>query len=211
MNSLRTLRDAVALSIALLAPGIVLADCPVSYPFTDNNVDYLSPSAQARIRGIESNHLNAGVENLERGQSTANVGGDLRFILSIIPNHHRAMNALMRLALRDKTETPAESGPLTVKCWLHRATVFSPDDGQSYLVHGVYLARLGQKLAALEQLQRAFKLMPDDANVNYNLGLVYFDDKKYESALEHAKRAYAAGFPLPGLRQKLIQAGQWRE
>ena len=58
---------------------------------------------------------------------------------------------------------------------------------------------------------KADKLMPGDANVAYNLGLIYVDLKDYENAREYAKRAYDGGFPLPGLRQKLVQAGQWRE
>jgi len=186
-----------------------LSDCPPTYEFVDT-VDYLDPGAQSRIRGIERNHLNSDVESLTRGQSSG-VGGDLRFILNTIPNHHRAMYAMMRLALRDKTDRPAETQPYTVLCWLQRATVYSPEDGQSYLVFGVYLARLGQKQAALEQMLQADKLIPGDANVAYNLGLIYVDLKDYENAREYAKRAYDGGFPLPGLRQKLVQAGQWRD
>jgi tetratricopeptide (TPR) repeat protein len=188
------------------------SDCPPGYTFKDT-MDYLDPdgAVQARIRGIEGNHLNPDVEGLVRGQSTANAGGDLRFILTIIPNHHRALHAMMRLGLREKKERLPEAGPYSVRCWLHRATVYNPNDGGAWLVYGIYIARLGQPREALIMLERADALLPDDINVNYNLGLVYVDLKDFARARERAKRAYAAGYPLPGLRQRLIQAGEWSE
>jgi tetratricopeptide (TPR) repeat protein len=45
------------------------------------------------------------------------------------------------------------------------------------------------------------------AEIHYTLGLVLFDMKQYELAAEHARRAYALGYPLPGLRRKLAAAG----
>ncbi len=176
-------------------------------------MDYLDPteSVQHHIRGMERNHLNSNVENLIHGQSTAAPGGDLKFLIAIVPNHHRALQALMRLALRDKTEMPPESGPLTVRCWMHRATLFNPNDGRPFLILGIYTARLGDYRGAVKYLERADQLLPSDMNVDYNLGLVYFELKDYTKSLERAKRAYAEGFPLPGLRQKLAQAGKWTE
>ena len=44
-----------------------------------------------------------------------------------------------------------------------------------------------------------------------DLGLAYADLKQYDKALESAHRAYGAGFPLPGLKNKLKRAGKWRE
>ena len=183
-----------------------LAACPQDYEFGDV-MDYLDPRYQERIRGIERNHLNSDVENLIRGQSTAHPGGDLRFILNYIPNHHRSLAALMRLAIRERTETPAESGPYTVRCWMHRATVFSPQDGTSFLMYGVYLARNGLRREAVTKLEQADKLLPENSEVNYNLGLVHLDLKDYKTSQMYAQRAYALGFPLPGLRRKLQAAG----
>lgn len=188
------------------------SSCPPSYDFT-TALDYLDPSerVQTRIRGFETNHLNSNVENLIRGQSTAAVAGDLKFILNLVPNHHRALQALMRLSVRDKTDNPPESEPYSSRCWMHRATVFNPKDGRSFLILGIYTARLGEHQEALTWLEQADRLLGDDLNVNYNLGLVYFELGNYALSLERAKRAYAAGFPLPGLRQKLVRAGQWKE
>jgi tetratricopeptide (TPR) repeat protein len=187
-------------------------ECPATYKFEElPSSDYLDPSAQKKIQGIEAHHFTSDVEDLIRGKAQAGVGGELAFVLNWIPNHHRALQALVRLALRDKTEKPYQTDPYTVTCWLHRAMVFSPQDGQVYLIYGVYLARIGKYKQAQERLETADSLLVNNANVSYNLGLVFYELKDYERALERAKRAYASGFPLPGLRQKLVQAGVWRD
>lgn len=204
----------IPLVLALsLSSGVLRAqtlDCPEQYQF-DVSVDYLDPSAQKRIQGIEAHHFNADVENLVRGVSMAGVGGELAFVLNWVPNHHRALQALLRLALREKSEKPFQTDPYTVTCWMHRATVFAPKDGKVFLILGVYLARVGKLKEAVVQLEEADRLLVSDANVHYNLGLVLFDLKDFDRALEYAKRAYAGGFPLPGLRQKLMRAGAWRD
>jgi hypothetical protein len=43
--------------------------------------------------------------------------------------------------------------------------------------------------------------------LNYNIGLLYFDMGDYAKAVEHARVAYNAGYPLVGLRKKLIDQG----
>jgi len=79
------------------------------------------------------------------------------------------------------------------------------------MLYGIYLARIGDNDDAIEQLELAEKDAPSDANVLYNLGLLYFDKKNYDKALAYAKRAYKRGFPLPGLKNKLAGVGRWEE
>jgi tetratricopeptide (TPR) repeat protein len=189
------------------APG---DDCPSDYDYSIS-VDYRDSKWQTKIRNIEFIHFNTDVENLVRGQTMAAPGGDIEFLLRYVPNHHRALYSLVKLGLRDKTEMPYQTKPYTVICWLQRASTFSPDDGKVYLISGIYLSRLGRHQDALNALRDADRLIPEDENVQYNLGLVYFDLKDYDHSLEHAKRAYKLGFPLPGLKRKLQQVGQWRE
>jgi Tfp pilus assembly protein PilF len=57
--------------------------------------------------------------------------------------------------------------------------------------------------------KRAYAMLPDDAVVNYNLGLLFAERKDYAQALPLAEKAYSLGFPLPGLKNKLVAAGQW--
>ena len=50
----------------------------------------------------------------------------------------------------------------------------------------------------------------DGHTAHYNLGLLYVRKKDYDKARASADKAYGAGFPLPGLKNKLLEAGQWR-
>lgn len=45
--------------------------------------------------------------------------------------------------------------------------------------------------------------------INYNLGLLLVDMKDYDGAVERAKRAYELGYPLPGLKNKLVRLDKW--
>ncbi len=40
---------------------------------------------------------------------------------------------------------------------------------------------------------------------------MYLKEKDYEQAIVHAKKAYELGFPLPGLRNKLMKTGKLDE
>jgi tetratricopeptide (TPR) repeat protein len=207
-------RGVVAFAVAMLSWGASFAaECPQSYDFSVDNVDYYdpNPALQTRIRNIESNHMNQNVRSLRRGQSTASAAGDLRFVLAIVPNHSEALTLMLRMALRDRTDRLPETAPYPVECWLHRATVFSPKDANALMIYGIYLGRRDKPVEAIAALEKANELRPDDSNISYNLGLMYFDRRDYAKSREFAKKAYAAGFPLPGLKNKLIQAGQWSE
>lgn len=79
------------------------------------------------------------------------------------------------------------------------------------VIHGLYLIQSGATEEAVAKFKQARELDSKNANVHYNLGLAYFDLKKYELSLESAHVAYAQGFPLMGLRDKLKRAGKWRD
>jgi uncharacterized protein (TIGR02996 family) len=138
-------------------------------------------------------------------------GGDLDYTLRSSPNHHAALLAMMKLAESEKTDKPKYT-TYSLPCYFNRAIRAAPDDETVRALYAVYLFKKGDRKQALEQLNEAERLSDGtDANVEYNLGLVYFDLKEYGKSLEHAHRAYALGFPLPGLKSKLQRAGKWRE
>ena len=156
---------------------------------------------------VERGHFNANVENGIKGQSSG-VGGDLDYTLRAWPNHQRALAALGRYAVRTKAvELPYATYP--VECYFDRAMRFAPDDGAVRAEYGNYLFALGQTEKAFVMYRAAVDLSPDNPTINYNVGLAYLKKKDYERALTHAKKAYALGFPLPGLKNKLIEAGKW--
>ncbi len=79
------------------------------------------------------------------------------------------------------------------------------------MLYGVYLQRKGKLREAAGQLLEAEELAGENANLLYNIGLVYLDLGESTKALEYAHRAYSLNFPLEGLRNRLKRAGKWKE
>jgi tetratricopeptide (TPR) repeat protein len=99
-----------------------------------------------------------------------------------------------------------------VECYFERAVRFQPNDATVHQIYAYYLVRLGRKRDALTQIDLASNLGGDDnANLHYNIGLVYFDLGEYDKSLEHARKAYELGFELSGLKNKLAKAGKWKD
>ncbi|MFO1412797.1 MAG: tetratricopeptide repeat protein [Burkholderiales bacterium] len=159
---------------------------------------------------VENVHFTSKVESLRGGATSITAGGDINYTLRVFPNHHRALLAVTRLAEKEKRDPPRDV-EFTIACWYQRAEAFAPDDGMVKALYGTYLVKQGQTEAGVAKLDAALALAGDNANVYYNLGLAYFDLKRYDSALANAQKAYALGFPLPGLRTKLQQVGMWKE
>ncbi|MBK9029627.1 MAG: tetratricopeptide repeat protein [Propionivibrio sp.] len=65
-------------------------------------------------------------------------------------------------------------------------------------------------MEALTQLNSIQAPDDDNANLQYNLGLLFFKLKDYKESLKHAQKAYQLGFPLSGLRE-VEAAGKWKE
>lgn len=156
---------------------------------------------------VESNHFTPDVEALRSGITGA-IGGDIDYTLRASPNHPRALIAMANLGRKLNTDQPP-GAKYTLPCYFDRALRFADNDPMVRLVYGTYLARVGKPKDAAEQLQVALKLDEGNANIHYNLGLIYLDLKDYPKAREHAQRAYELGFSLPGLRKRLEAAGQW--
>lgn len=163
----------------------------------------------AKLNVVEAHHFTPDVENLIRGES-GSIAGDLDYTLRAWPNHHRALVALARLSIRDKS-TRFYGLNWPVECYFDRAIRFSAADAKVRSIYGGYLLHQGRNKEAVEQLEVAVNLEPDNVTALYNLGLLYFKLKNYDKANDFANRAYALDFPLPGLKNKLIKAGKWRE
>ena len=167
-------------------------------------------ATKAQVALVEKYHFTSGVELLTRGESTAYVGGDLDYTLRAFPNHYRALMSMSKLSLRENRPTPA-GAHYSIDCYFDRAFRFQPDDPMPRLIAGLHFTKQARRDEALENFALAEKLSDGNANLHYNLGLGYFDLKEFDRSLVNAKKAYAAGFPLPGLREKLRHAGVWDE
>jgi tetratricopeptide (TPR) repeat protein len=78
-------------------------------------------------------------------------------------------------------------------------------------------ATLSQHYRSEHDLPMALKVLGEadaatqgqDAEVQYNLGLLNLESGNTDAAVENARRAYALGYPLPGLKTKLAKLGHW--
>jgi len=171
--------------------------------------DYTDASDRAiKLPVVEKFHFNSDIENLRRGQS-GTIIGDLDYALRAFPNHHRALNAVGRYLLKN----PSVGVPpyFNADCYFNRAMRWRPRDGTVRMIYGTYLFKSGEREAALKRYEEALALMPDSAEVHYNMGLLEVELERFDAALEHAHKAYALGYPLEGLKNRLKRAGKWRE
>jgi len=171
--------------------------------------DYTDPTHRRdNLPIVEQFHFSSDVENLRRGQSSTIIG-DLDYTLRAFPNHHRALNSVARYLQANPTAAIAPYR--SAECYFNRAMRFRPGDGTVRMIYGTYLFKRGERQAALQRYEEALTLKPESAEAHYNMGLLQLDLKRTDEALEHAHKAYALGYPLQGLKNRLKRAGAWKE
>jgi len=172
--------------------------------------DYRDPIARRdKLEIVERRHFTEAVAELRHGSTATAPGSDIDYTLRHFPNHYRALDSMMRLALREGKVKPTGSR-YTMDCWFERAHRFAPDDGVVLMLEAIYRDKQGKLDTAIQTMKQALSLDPQNANIHYNLGLLYVKAKQYEKAREQAHTAYKEGFPLDGLRKLLVQAGEWK-
>lgn len=171
--------------------------------------DYRDSANAHELWLVEQAHFTSNVERGESGNS-GTLAGELNYTLRAFPNHIRALGTLARLSKNGKIpKIPGMRYP--VECFFDRAIRFAPNDGMVRAAYGNYLYAQGATDRALPFLEQGARMSPDNPGVQYNLGVVYFRMKRYKEANQAAQNAYAAAFPLPGLRRMLTEAGAWDE
>ncbi len=172
--------------------------------------DYANPShVREHLPIVEMHHFNSDVETLKTGMSADIPGPDLDYTLNVFPNHYRALYAMGMLAIRNSNQRVPPGASYSGDCYFHRAISFRPDDPVVRVIFSVYLSKSQRRPEAIKQLETALQFSEKNAEVHYNLGLLYEKSGQDELALKHAKRAYELGYPLPGLRQILERKGIW--
>ncbi len=150
---------------------------------------------------VEKHHLKPGIEKVRTGRGKY-AWQDFTFILNHIADHPLALQHLGELAISQGRPDRAEK-------WFRRAIRLYPDKAPNHVIYGVFLHRLGRLEDAVGAYREALELDPDDPEAHYNLGLAYRDQGKLDLARRHAHRAYQLGYPLPGLKRSLKEAGAW--
>jgi tetratricopeptide (TPR) repeat protein len=173
-------------------------------------IDYNDPAESERHTIVERYHFSREVESLTRGLTAESPVGDLAYVLRQIPNHYRALAAMSTFQLKNGYRPDYEpNGIYTADCYFRRALTFTSDDPVLHFVYGIHLHRAGDLEMALAEYEIAEKLGPPNAELHYNMGLLYVDLKRYDAAREHAQKAYELGYPLGGLKARLHRLGEW--
>lgn len=196
---LHSLPGAAAVVLALAC--MCLGSAPTFAQPTNN--DYYKGAGTELLYNVEKYHLGLATDKL-RARSYESGFGDIGFILIYYPNHPRGLMLLIELCEQWK------SPRCDLQQAFENAIAVNPDVAATYVLQGIYLYRAKRLPAAVTSLEKAVKLDPDSINAHYNLGLVYFETKQFELANAHAQRAYQLGASVPGLRDKLKRAGQWK-
>ncbi len=204
-----TLRGALLLGALTAAPGAFAAAECGGFEFAElgGPWDYNSAEDRAAMLGVvEAGHFDANVENLIRGLSSIHLMDDISYTLRRFPNHHRALYSMARYYLRNPEEA-SQPNRKTPDCYFHLAMQFTPDDGVVRMIYGIYLHRIGRYQDALTRYREAEQRMPETSELYYNMGLTYMKMRDYPNARRQADRAYALGYPLPGLKRMLEKVG----
>lgn len=201
-----------AICLALLLPvgaafaacGDIIADAGGFGPY-----DYRDPSILShRLPLVENVHFTPDIENLSETRNTRILAQNIQYTLRKFPNHHRALDAVSRLAVREGSPQP-EGLVYPVECWFQRAVVFQTRDGMVRMLYGLHLSRLERHEEAVEHMNAGLRLNPDNPMIQYQLGLLYLEVGNHEEAARLGREADAAGYPVGDLKQRLEQAGYW--
>ena len=183
---------------------------PSSYP-AHGRTDYRLRDSTAALRwAYDDNyhsHLKPALSRMDEGDFQVMGIHDLHWTFERWPNHYLAFQLLQRF----------EAGGghadyyVSVSCYFERAKWFAPDDANILVLQGVYEHKKGLDDLAERSWLRALQIDHDATEAHYNLGLMYFNKQNFSKSVEHARLAYDLGYPLPGLKSKLIKKGYWQE
>ncbi|MDF2177299.1 hypothetical protein P2G88_03455 [Aliiglaciecola sp. CAU 1673] len=198
----------VLVSPLALAQG--MQDCGDVFETEIGPFDYSSQADRDKILGtVERRHFTAKVANLISGETGSEIMPDLAYTLGKFPNHYRALQSLIRYEEKlggKLPQLPNKKFTQSVDCYFKRAFQFRPQDFRLYQLYGIYFYQKKDFQQAINNFKRAESLV-SSSEIFYNLGLAYFELNDLESAKLYAQKAYAADFPLDGLKNKLKAKG----
>ncbi|KFI22369.1 hypothetical protein [Nitrosococcus oceani] len=183
-----------------------------AYRYRGQQDDYLDPDPRAKhhLELAEAHHFSTKVRMFDSFPMF--IMQNLDYLLRHFPNHHKGLYTVSQFEDHVGGKLPQKRGwswRRSAACYFDRAIRFRPNDGVVRMLYGIYLHKENNLKKALEQYKIGLDLIPDSSELNYNLGLLYYDLKKYKLARKYAATAYELGYPLPGLRDMLKKIGYW--
>lgn len=190
-------------ALVLSGPAHALCGGPLDQNNFRRPIDVNDPADQGKVNLVVKLHFTPEVAALISG-STSKLPGDIHYTLRHIPNHYGALDAMARFQLQH----PGESEHyFTADCYFQRAFAFRPKDPRLYMLYGTYLHRAKRYDEAVAAYAHAEELGMTSPELYYNRGLLEFQRGSLDKAAAYAAKAYAGGYPLPALRDKLAKAG----
>lgn len=187
-------------------PQLVFSDTECIQSNFVHRTDYRDRSTgQLRwnIEDNKKNHMDPARLRIESGEYSRSVISDIDFTLVRYPNHPVALNMLVNYSLSGGKRYEFAH----FECYFKWAREFAPDDTAVLMAEAFYFWRTKKINEAILDYQEAIKIDSRFAAAYYNLGLLYFEQEKYQEALNYASSAYEFGYPLQGLREKLAAFG----
>ena len=162
---------------------------------------------------VELNHFTPKVEQLQGGLNSTGPTTDIDYTITKFPNHHRALNSALQWHLMERDATPRQGTGFVLKtpmeCYFQRALNYAPDDAITHMLYAALLQREARPEQAAKHYETARELAPNTPNIEYNYALLLLDLERYSEARDIAEKLYAQGFPLLGLKNRLVAQEQW--
>ncbi|MBL1275773.1 MAG: tetratricopeptide repeat protein [Ectothiorhodospiraceae bacterium] len=155
------------------------------------------------LRNVEKFHLPQGLAKMNKKKYDRALE-DFDFVLRYYPNHPKGLLFMSEVSRRMKKPEIAEK-------YFQKAFKMYPGYANTHSIYGIFLQKTDRMERAIEQYRKSLKLKPNASETHYNLGLALYKTGKQDGALLHAQKAYKLGYPLPGLRNKLVKAGIWKK
>ena len=180
---------------------------PFDY-FDQANHEATKVRSEGNVGIVVKNHFTRPMLRLERGHNDFKIKKDLEYTLSALPNYPEALDLASRF---EKKRADSEEFRLvqpalefSAECYFKRAEFFSPQYAYTHLIWGIHLHRNGQYSEAVKQYGIAEKKGLKSAELYYNRGLTYVELKELKLAQADSNQAYDMGFPLSGLKNKIL-------
>jgi tetratricopeptide (TPR) repeat protein len=159
-------------------------------------------AATQALNNVERFHYEPAVKSIQ-ARRYQYAQADLEFILKYFPNHPQALARIGEVSIALRRPDIAEDR-------FNNAIGRYPQHDETYVIHGIFLHKLGRIERAITEYKRALDINPASAFGHYNLALAYVERNDYVQANVHAQQAYALGVTFPGLKRKLQAAGAWK-
>lgn len=178
--------------------------------------DYRSndPDARKLKSMVEGAHFTEGVRKGLYGNA-GSLESDLNYVLQKYPNHPLALMIMAKhwsgpdfVQLQRADRKDYKWG--TKECFFLHALQFAEDDPSVHLVIAIFYHQQKNYKVAGRHYLNAIKYGPNNSEAHYNLGIFYMDTNDYEKALEQAKIAMKLGYPLSGLKDRLVRENVWK-